>query len=63
MTGKWRKSSRSQSGNSGSCVEFRLSDGHVQIKDSKLTDSPILTLPYAEIARQMLAIHEARNGR
>jgi hypothetical protein len=41
MTTEWRKSSRS--GNSGgNCVEVRVNDEEVQVRDSKLGDaSPI----------------------
>lgn len=41
----WRKSSRSGSGGSGSCVEIRRGHETFQIRDSKLGDqSPIFTL-------------------
>lgn len=41
MDARWRKSTRS--GGSGSCVEVRLVDGTVQVRDTKLgEDSPIL---------------------
>lgn len=34
MTGRWRKSSRSQ-GTQGNCVEVRMSGEPVQVRDSK----------------------------
>ncbi|GIG65490.1 DUF397 domain-containing protein [Phytomonospora endophytica] len=45
-TSPWKKSSRSQQG--GQCVEARANTGLFQIRDSKLADSPILTLTPAE---------------
>jgi hypothetical protein len=39
LAGQWRKSSRCDSGN---CVEVRLVDDHVEIRDSK---HPTPTLP------------------
>ncbi|MFC4337148.1 DUF397 domain-containing protein [Salininema proteolyticum] len=41
LSREWKKSSRSTQG--GNCVEVRLGDrGGVEVKDSKLADSPIL---------------------
>lgn len=43
LSRNWKKSSRS--GSQGNCVELRLSNGAVQVRDSKLGDaSPILNL-------------------
>jgi hypothetical protein len=47
----WRKSSRSQ-GQSGNCVEARMSPDGPQLSDSKLAHSrPILTLDEASYTR------------
>ena len=44
LSAEWRKSSRS--GSQGSCVEVRLVDGVVQVRDTKLGGaSPILDVP------------------
>lgn len=41
ISDQWKKSSRS--GSSGSCVEVRLINGTVEVRDTKLgEDSPIL---------------------
>ncbi|MEV0650339.1 DUF397 domain-containing protein [Phytomonospora sp. NPDC050363] len=42
----WKKSSRSQSG--GACVEARANLGRFQVRDSKLAESPVLTLTAAD---------------
>ena len=43
LSREWQKSSRSQT--QGNCVELRLGEGSVQIRDSKLGDaSPVLDL-------------------
>lgn len=43
LTNEWRTSSRSNSQPNGDCVEVRLHDGTVQVRDTKLgADSPIL---------------------
>jgi Domain of unknown function (DUF397) len=39
----WHKSSRS--GATGACVEVRVVDGAVQVRDSKNPDGPVLTVP------------------
>ncbi|MFC4336054.1 DUF397 domain-containing protein [Salininema proteolyticum] len=49
LTRQWKKSSRS--GNTGNCVEVRLSEqpnADVEVKDSKLADSPILRASAAD---------------
>jgi len=40
LNGRWRKSRLSES--NGACVEVRLSNGSVQIRDSKDAEGPIL---------------------
>ncbi|MFC4337836.1 DUF397 domain-containing protein [Salininema proteolyticum] len=46
LTGTFKKSSYS---NGGGCVEARVTDtGAVQVKDSKLTDSPVLSVSAAD---------------
>jgi Domain of unknown function (DUF397) len=40
-TSTWRKSTRS-SANQTACVEVRLFEGDMQVRDTKLDDSPIL---------------------
>jgi hypothetical protein len=43
LTSEWRKSSRSNTSNSGNCVEARKTSQVVQVRDTKLGDaSPIL---------------------
>lgn len=43
LSREWQKSSRSQT--QGDCVELRLGEGSVQVRDSKLGDaSPVLDL-------------------
>lgn len=45
----WRKSSRSNSSGNNNCVEMRLADGVLQVRDSKMgDDSPILDLTFEE---------------
>jgi hypothetical protein len=44
---QWFKSSKSGT-NGGSCVEVRMLDGKVQIRDSKDRTGPILTFTPAE---------------
>lgn len=59
ISGKWKKSSRS--GGNGSCVEVRLTEGSVQVRDTKLGDqSPILGVPAG--ARARFAGRVARGG-
>jgi hypothetical protein len=41
----WRKSSRSDSSASGSCVEIAFVPEVVAVRDSKNTSGPILTFP------------------
>ena len=45
MTGRWRKSSRSQGNADSNCVEARTSREGFHVRDSKLgDDSPIFAL-------------------
>jgi hypothetical protein len=44
----WRKSSRS--GSQGNCVEVRIVDGGVEVRDSKDPTGPVLTFTRAEWA-------------
>jgi hypothetical protein len=54
----WTKSSRSSS--TGSCVEVRWSeDGHVQVRDSKNPDGPMLTF---SLARWSAFMDETKYG-
>ncbi|MFC4335498.1 DUF397 domain-containing protein [Salininema proteolyticum] len=46
LTSEWKKSSRS--GHNGACVEVRLADKAVEVKDSKLSDSPVLRASSAD---------------
>lgn len=49
LSREWQKSSRSQT--QGNCVELRLGEGSVQVRDSKLGDaSPVLDLDLAAYA-------------
>jgi hypothetical protein len=49
LSRNWKKSTRS--GSQGDCVEIRLSDEAVQVRDSKLGDaSPVLDLDPAAYA-------------
>lgn len=49
LSRKWQKSSRSQT--QGNCVELRLGETSVQIRDSKLGDaSPIFGIDRADYA-------------
>lgn len=45
---EWKKSQRS--GQSGQCVEVRLADGAVEVRDSKDPDGPILRFTPGEWA-------------
>jgi uncharacterized protein DUF397 len=45
---RWRKSSRSDSGNQGGCVEVAAVHGNVAVRDSKDPDGPQLHFTTAE---------------
>ncbi|GLZ78160.1 hypothetical protein Afil01_29670 [Actinorhabdospora filicis] len=45
-TSPWKKSTRSA--NQGQCVEARTDEGRFQLRDSKLSESPILTVSKAD---------------
>lgn len=46
LNAEWRKSSRS--GTQGNCVEVRVIDGTIELRDSKNPDGPILRFTGAE---------------
>ena len=46
MTGDWRKSG--WSAHNGNCVEARMADGTVQVRDSKDPDGPVLEFTAGE---------------
>lgn len=49
ITTSWRKSSRSTNSGDQNCVEVRLNDGRIEVRDSKLgDDSPIFGLTPGE---------------
>ena len=47
-TSPWVKASRSAS--SGECVELRRHDGHIEVRDSKDPDGPVLRFTTGELA-------------
>jgi hypothetical protein len=56
LDGRWRKSTRSQA--NGNCIEVRLVDGTVQVRDSKDVDGPALdvgTVDWVRFARTIAA--------
>jgi hypothetical protein len=54
---RWRKSSRSNSGNNGACVEVAFVEEHSAIRDSK-NPGPALVLP----VRALHVLLEASSG-
>ncbi|HEX2297930.1 MAG TPA: DUF397 domain-containing protein [Pseudonocardiaceae bacterium] len=44
----WRKSSRSNGGVDGNCVEVAEVPDHVVLRDSKDPDGPVLALPWQQ---------------
>jgi hypothetical protein len=59
MTGEWRKSS--YSGYNGDCVEVRIVNGRVQVRDSKNPGGPVLTFTPAGWARFLAASRHGMN--
>jgi Domain of unknown function (DUF397) len=48
LNAEWRKSRRS--GTQGNCVEVRMIDNTIEVRDSKHPDGPILRFTHAEWA-------------
>jgi hypothetical protein len=46
LNAEWRRSSRS--GTQGNCVEVRVIDDTIEVRDSKNPDGPILRFTFAE---------------
>ena len=44
----WRKSSRSNGGVNGDCIEIAALPGRIALRDSKDPAGPVLTFPWSE---------------
>ncbi len=56
ISSEWRKSSRS-GGNGGQCVEVRMHDGAIKLRDSKDRTGPVLTFTPAEWRAFLDGVH------
>lgn len=60
LDAQWRKSTRS--GGSGSCVEVRLINGTVQVRDTKLGEaSPVLPFAAGQWASMLADVQAGRH--
>jgi hypothetical protein len=56
----WRKSSRSNGGGNGACMEFAELPGRIVLRDSKHPTGPVLAFPPAQWSAFLLGVQTGR---